>query len=104
VPPGCLVNLKYHVIQPDTAITNSDLEIAHYVWFWDLNTLFQKYHTEAFESTILHLQNLTAISIDNINKAVEEAMAKSHSDYKAVQDCFKDLDNIRNSETNITST
>jgi hypothetical protein len=34
---------------------------------------------------------LTAISIDNVNKAVEEAMAKSQSDNKTVQDFLKDL-------------
>jgi hypothetical protein len=38
------------------------------------------YHTEAFEANIHHLKNLTAISINNINRAVEEAMTKSHSD------------------------
>jgi hypothetical protein len=49
---------------------------------------------------------LTSISIDNIKRAAKEAiaMAKSHSDNKTVQDYFKDLDNIKNSETNIKST
>jgi hypothetical protein len=104
VPPGCLVHLKSHIIQHDTATTDSDLEIIHCEWSWDLNTLFPKYHTEAFKNTIIHLQNLTTISIDNFNKAVEIAMAKSKSDYKTVQDYLKDLDNIKNSETNMTST
>jgi hypothetical protein len=30
VPTGCLVNLKSHVIQPDTATTDSDLETIHF--------------------------------------------------------------------------
>jgi hypothetical protein len=47
---------------------------------------------------------LTAISIENINKAVAEATAKIQGDNKTVQDNFKDLDNIKNSETHITST
>jgi hypothetical protein len=92
------------VIQPDTATTDSDFETIHCERSFDSNMLFPKYHTEALEATILHLQNLTAILIDNINKAVEEAMAKSHSDNKIVQDYLKDLGNIKKSETNITST
>jgi hypothetical protein len=77
------------VIQPDTATTDSDTERIDFEWSWDLNILFPKYYTKAFENTILHLHNLAAISIDNINKKVED---------------FKDLDNFKISETNITST
>ena len=40
VPPGCQVNLREHVIQPDTATTDSDLETIHYEWSWDSNMLF----------------------------------------------------------------
>jgi hypothetical protein len=62
---------------------------------WESKVLFPTYHTEAFEATIFHLKNLTAISIDNINMTVIEAMTKSQSDNKAVKDYFKDLENIK---------
>ena len=100
-----LLQLEVHrQLQPDTATTDWDLETIHYEWSWDLNTLSPKYHTEAFENIIIHLQNLSTISLDNINKAVEEAMAKSQGDNKTVQDYFNDLDNIKHSETNLTFT
>ena len=104
VPPGCLVNLKEHVIQPDTATTDSDLETIHYEWSWDSNVLFPTYNTEAFEATMIHLQNLTTVSINNINEAVATAMANSKSGNKTVQEYFDDLENIRLSDnTPVTS-
>jgi hypothetical protein len=56
LPPGCLVNLKSHVIQADTATTDSDSETIHYEWSWNLQILFSKNRTEAFENTFLHLK------------------------------------------------
>jgi hypothetical protein len=44
VPSGCPVNLKSHVIQPDIATTDLDLETICYEWSWDSNILFPKYH------------------------------------------------------------
>jgi hypothetical protein len=72
--------LKSHIIQHDSATADFDLETIHYEWSWDSNVLFLTYHTEAFETTIIHLQNLTAISIDSINAAMEEAISKTKSD------------------------
>jgi hypothetical protein len=57
------------------------------------------------EATINHLQNLTAISVKNINAAVAEAMAKSYSDNKTVHDYRKDLKDIKNKNpAQLTST
>jgi hypothetical protein len=96
VPAGCQINLKSNIIQLDSTTTDSDLETIHYKWSWDSNVLFLMYQTDAFESTIFHLKNLTAISINNINIAVEKAMAMTQSDNKTVQDYFKDLEQIKN--------
>ena len=85
-------HLREHVIQPDTATTDSDLETIHYEWSWDSNVLFPKYHTESFEAAMIHLQNLTAVSIDNINAAVATAMANSKTGNKTVQEYFDDLE------------
>ncbi len=41
VPPGCQVDLKSHIITPDSATTDSDLETIHYEWAWDSNTMFK---------------------------------------------------------------
>ncbi len=73
VPPGCIVNLISHMIQPDTATTYTDLDTIYY----DSNILFPKYLMEAFEAASSHLQNLTPISIYKINTALKETMAKS---------------------------
>jgi hypothetical protein len=94
VPPGCQVHLKSH-ITPDSATTDSDLETIHYEWSWDSNTMFPKYHTSKFEATLVHLRNLTALSIHNINEAVAQAMARSKSGNKTVDQYFKELENIK---------
>ncbi len=39
-------------------------------------------------------KKITMIKLNNINTAVEEAMAKTQSDNKTVQDYFKDLEQI----------
>jgi hypothetical protein len=95
VSPGCQVDLKSHIITPDSATTDSDLETIHYEGSWDSNIMFPKYHTNKFEATLIHLRNNTAISIDNINEAVAMAMARSKSGNKTVEKYFKDLENIR---------
>ena len=41
--------------------------------------MFPKYHTYEFEATLIHLKNVSAISIDNINEAVATALANSKS-------------------------
>jgi hypothetical protein len=74
------------------------LETIHYEWAWDSITIFPKYHTSEFEATLVHLKNLTALSIDNINEAVAQAIARSKSGNKTVEQYFKDLENIRNKE------
>jgi hypothetical protein len=95
VPPGCQVDLKSHIITPDSATMDSDLETIHYKWSWDSNTMIPKYHAGEFEATLVHLRNLTALSIDNINEAVAKAMARSKSGNKTVEQYFKDLENIK---------
>jgi hypothetical protein len=60
--------------------------------------MFPKYHTNKFEATLVHLKNLTALSIDNINEAVAQAKARIKSGNKTVEQYFKDLENIRNEE------
>jgi hypothetical protein len=57
--------------------------------------MFPKYHTNEFEATLIHLRNITAISIDNINEAVATAMANSKTGNKTVEQYFKELENIR---------
>jgi hypothetical protein len=57
--------------------------------------MFPKYHTNEFEATLIHLRNITTISIDNINKAVATAIANSKSGNKTVEQYFKELENIR---------
>jgi hypothetical protein len=79
VPSGCQVDLKTHIIQPDSLTTDSNLETINYKWSWDSNALFPMYNTFEFEATIIHLRNLTAISIDNNNVAVATAVANSKS-------------------------
>jgi hypothetical protein len=44
-----------------------------------------------FKATIRHLKNLTAISIDTINVAIADGMAKTDSDNKTVQAYPNDL-------------
>ena len=95
VPPGCQVDLKSHIIAPDSATTDSDLETIHYEWAWDSNTMFPKYHTSEFEATLEHLRNATALSIDNINEAVARATARSKHGNKTVEQYFQDLENIK---------
>jgi hypothetical protein len=95
VPPGCQVDLKSHIITPDSATTDSDLETIHYEWSWDSNTMFPKYHTVEFEATLNHLKNVTAMTIDNINEAVASALANNKSGNKTIEQYFKDLENIR---------
>jgi hypothetical protein len=95
VPPGCQVDLKSLIITPDSATTDSDLETIHYEWSWDSNIMFPRYYTNELEATKIHLSNITAISIDNINAAVATAMANSKSGNKTVEQYFKDLKNIR---------
>ena len=51
--------------------------------------MFPKYHTNEFEATLIHLQNISAISIDNINEAVAAALANSKSANKTVEDTSK---------------
>ena len=99
VPPGCQVDLKSHIITPDSATTDSDLETIHYEWSWDSNIMFPKFHTNEFEATLIHLKNLTAITIDNINEAVATATANSKFGNKTIEQYFKDLENIRLDET-----
>ena len=99
VQPGCQVDLKSHVIQPDSATTDSDLETIHYEWSWDSNVLFPTYHTQEFEATIIHLKNITAISIENINAAVASALANSKASNKTVEEYFEDLESIRLSDS-----
>jgi hypothetical protein len=63
------------------------------------------YHTEAFETAIFYLQNVTATLINNINSAVEEALTKTKNDNKTVQDYFNELEQIKNNKPEqITST
>jgi hypothetical protein len=57
--------------------------------------MFPTYYTAEFEATLVHLKNLTSISIDNINKAVATALAISKSANKTVEEYFKDLENIK---------
>jgi hypothetical protein len=59
------------------------------------NIMFPRYHTYEFEATLIHLRNITAISIDNINEAVATALANSKSGKKTVEQYFKDLENIK---------
>jgi hypothetical protein len=89
------VDLKSHIITPDSAKTDSDLETIHYKWSWDSNIIFPKYQTNKFGATLVHLRNIIAISIDNINEAVATAMARSRSGNKTVEQYFKDLENIK---------
>jgi hypothetical protein len=67
VPPGCQVDLKSHIITPDSATmdsatTDSDLETIHYKWSWDSNIMFPRYHKQEFKATLTHLKNINAIS------------------------------------------
>jgi hypothetical protein len=66
VPPGCQVDLKSHIITPDSATTDSDLETIHCEWSWDSkhNCNFNRQHQRS-------------------------------SGNKTVEQCFKDLENIR---------
>jgi hypothetical protein len=89
------MDLKSHILTPDSATTDSDLETIHYEWSWDSNIMFPKYHTYEFEVTLIHLRNITAISIDHINEAVATALAESKSSDKTVEQYLKDLENIR---------
>ncbi len=68
------------------AVIDSDLETIYYKWSWDSNVLFPTYHNEAFKVTIHHLQNLTTISVETINAAMADTMAKSRSDNKTMYD------------------
>ena len=95
VPPGCQVDLKSHIITPDSATTDSDLETIHYEWSWDSNTMFPRYHTSEFEATIVHLKNLSALSIHNINEAVAQAIARSKSGNKTIEQYSQELENIK---------
>ncbi len=52
---GCHINLESHIIQPDSATTNWDLETIHYEWSLDSNMLFPKYLFVEFETTVAHL-------------------------------------------------
>jgi hypothetical protein len=99
VPPGCHLDLKSHIITPDSATTDSDLETIHYEWSWDSNIMFPKYHTNEFEATLIHLKNVTSMTIDNINEAVARATANSKFGNKTVEQYFKDLENIRLDES-----
>jgi hypothetical protein len=85
---GCRINLKSHIIQPNSAT-------IYYDWSYNSNVLFSSYHTNALETTVTHLQNLTAISINSIRAAMEEAKLKSASDNKILQDCLKDSEQIK---------
>jgi hypothetical protein len=79
------VDLKSHIITPDSATTDSDLETIHYVWSWDSKIMFPKYHTYEFEATLVHLKNITAIYIDNINEVVATVLPNSKSSNKTVE-------------------
>jgi hypothetical protein len=46
--------------------------------------MFPTYHTAEFKATLIHLRNLIAILIDNINEAVATALANSKSANKTV--------------------
>jgi hypothetical protein len=62
--------------------------------------LFPTHHIiEALKATISHLQNVTAILVENINKAVAEAMTFKNSDNRTVQDYSNDLNNNKNNES-----
>ncbi len=99
VPPGCQVYLRWHSIQPDSTTTNSDLETIHTEWSWDSNFLFPTYHTQEFEQTIRHSNNEAAMTKDNISSAVTAAFINSESVNKTMEDYFKDLENIRLSDS-----
>jgi hypothetical protein len=58
--------------------------------------MFPKYHTSEFEATLIHLRNLSALSIDNINEAVAQAMAKKQ---KWKQNCRTILSRPRKHQT-----
>ena len=75
------------------------METIHYEWSWDSNVLFPTYHKTEFEATIIHLRNISAISIDNINAAVASALANSQASNKTVEEYFKDLESIRLSDS-----
>jgi hypothetical protein len=72
VPAGCDITLKSHIIQLDSATTDSDLDTIHYKWSYNSNVLFPNCHVEEFETKVEHLQNLTAASIISIKAALEE--------------------------------
>jgi hypothetical protein len=96
IPAGCRITLKSHIIQPDSATTDSDLETIHYEWFYYSNELFPKYHIEQFETRVAHLQNLTAASINSIRASVEESRFRSASDNRTVEDYFIELEQFKN--------
>jgi hypothetical protein len=66
---------------------------------WDSNVLFPIHHKSEFDATLIHLKNLTAISIDNYNAAVATAVAHSKSANKTIGEYFKGLEHIRLSES-----
>jgi hypothetical protein len=57
--------------------------------------MFPRYHTSEFEATLVHLRNLSALSFDNINEAVAQAIARSKSGNKTVEQYFQELKNIK---------
>jgi hypothetical protein len=81
LPQRFTIDSKQLQIQPNTSkwthFPNSSQSI-HDKWSWDSNYRFQTYHTEAFETTIIHYQNLTTIT--SINAAVEEYLSKTNRD------------------------
>jgi hypothetical protein len=83
-PAGCKINLKSHIKNPNSTKTNSDLDTIHYKWSIDSNIMLLTYHTEAFKTTMDHLQNVTATSINNIMVAVEKARVISDNNNKTV--------------------
>jgi hypothetical protein len=80
VTPKCQVRLKSHIIQPDSATTDSDLDKIHYEWSWYSNFLYTTFHIFKYDSTLFHLKNLTAIWIANINEEAASALANSESE------------------------
>jgi hypothetical protein len=102
VAPGCLVDHKSNSVQPDFS-TDSDLEIIYYEWSWDSNVLFPTYLTQKFETAIRHLNNVAAMTINNINSAVAVVLTNNRSANKTVEDYSKQLDDIRLSDTKPTT-
>ena len=63
-----------HIIHPESNIADSDVEVKHFQWDWNLTQLFPNFNTKAFNSIMKSLRE--SIPLKNIGKAqCNEAMA-----------------------------